>query len=78
MTTAALSTPNKTRAPKAIAVSKLIGGKLEWTLHKAQRQQLEKARELCRELISVGDWTDHAKAASDKLGELLTAVGEAS
>lgn len=62
--------------PKAIAVGKLIGGKLEWTLHKAKREQLANARDLCREMIDVGDWTDQAKAAADKLTDLLTVIHE--
>jgi hypothetical protein len=68
------TTETKTRGPKAIAVSRLIGGKLEWTLHKSKREQLEKARDLCRELIAVGDWTDEANAATDSLEYLLTVV----
>jgi len=60
------------RAPKAIAVSKLIGGKLVTTLAKNEAALLTRAMDLCSDLGAIPEWQAEAKAADDALAALLT------
>ena len=71
--TATASEP-KTRAPKAIAVSKLIGGKLVTTLGKSEIDRIERAWNLCRDLQTIDEWSLEAEEAGNALTSLLKKV----
>jgi hypothetical protein len=64
----------KPRAPKAIAVSKLIGGKLVTQLAKSEIDKLERAHGLCFDLVGIADWNAEAVNASDALAKLISKV----
>lgn len=71
---ATAATQSKPRAPKAIAVSKLIGGKLVTTLAKSELDKLSKARELVRSLWEITDWKPELEAADKALYALINKV----
>jgi hypothetical protein len=64
----------KPRAPKAIAVSKLIGGKMVTQLAKAELDKLNRAHALCNDLAGIAEWCGEAVAARDALFELIEKV----
>jgi hypothetical protein len=68
------STETKPRAPKAIAVSKLIGGKLVTTLAKSELKKLETARDLCADIGEIDAWRNESSAAFDALQTLIVKV----
>lgn len=65
----------KTRAPKAIAVSKLIDGKVVTTLAKSELDKLRKARNLCAELSQLDCWANETGAACDAIDTLIVKAG---
>jgi len=72
--TATQSEP-KTRATKAIAVSKLIGGKLVHTLAKSELDKLHRARQLCIDLDDITAWQNETRQAAEALTALLAKCG---
>jgi hypothetical protein len=62
----------KPRAPKAIAVSKLIGGKLVTQLAKSEFLKLQAAQKLCVQLDEITEWQNETRGAAEALSALLT------
>jgi hypothetical protein len=71
----ATATEVKPRAPKAIAVSKLIGGKLVTELASSEMQKLSKAHLLCLELQTIENWKEAAVDAEMALASLIEKCG---
>ena len=65
---------SKPTRPKAIAVSKLIGGKLVTELAAAKQAELARTRALCAELCTIPAWAASASDAALKLDELIAVV----
>lgn len=63
-----------TRAPKAIAVSKLIGGKLVTELAASKQAELVKAMALCGSLGIIPEWREAATEAMEALVTLIAVV----
>jgi hypothetical protein len=64
----------KTRAPRAIAVAKLVDGKLVTELGRPSLELLVKAGCLCADLFTIPAWEAEAREAADKIKDLLAKV----